>query len=520
MNTVQIVGLFLTVSAFLLWGIGLVNREKGRNFRPLPAVILLLVAIGFHVLLPAFVPEDKVPDLVSFGGKIMDQLVMALINFGIGLLVDAGYLTAKKYQHPKVYWVPGVMALLLAFGFFMLSKGWQKVSGLWEGKGRETTTSILLELGPDDKIEELKKVLCKYKADYEKAFPTVSLKEDEDLAQYYLIYVDTLFKNSLITELKLDTSNVDNAEVNDFVKLDDPKSEDGFETSRSTYSANDPYLNRQWFAEQLEYEEVYKLLQNKTPKRKAKVAILDTGVDKNHEDINSTFGESPATEDNHGHGTHCAGLAGAVTNNAKGIGSMNWEGRFIELKGYAALGTDGSGSYETIAQAIIDAAKEGADVISMSLGGPAPFGAPKVLKDAVKFALKKNAIVVVAAGNSNMDARFYSPANIPGVICVAATDEMGNRASFSNINTSLKMPIAAPGTNIFSSIPGSQYASFNGTSMATPIVSGLIGIMRSFNPDLNATGAYQVLKGKGKAKGNADETGNLIQPVATISSVL
>ncbi|MBX7240723.1 MAG: S8 family serine peptidase [Bacteroidia bacterium] len=520
MFTVQIVGLFLTISAFLLWGIGLVNREKGKNFRPLPAVILLLVAIGFHVLLPAFVPEDKVPDLVSFGGKIMDQLAMVLINFGIGLLIDAGYLTAKKYQHPKVYWVPGVMALLLALGIFMLSKGWQKVSGLWEGEGSQTQASILLEIGPDDEIDEFKKVFCKYKARYEQAFPSVSLQEDEDLAQYYLVYVDTIFKNSLITELKLDTSNVDNVESNEFVKLDDPSGENKFETGTASYSANDPYLNRQWFAEQLQYEEVYLMLKNKTPKRKAKVAILDTGVDKNHEDINSTFGDSPATEDNHGHGTHCAGLAGAVTNNRKGIGSLNWEGKFIELKGYAALGTDGSGSYETIAQAIVDAAKEGADVISMSLGGPAPFGAPKVLKDAVKFALKKNAIVVVAAGNSNMDARFYSPANIPGVICVAATDENGNRASFSNTNTSLKMPIAAPGTNIFSSIPGSQYTSFNGTSMATPIVSGLVGIMRSFNPDLKAEDAYQLLKSKGKAGGNAGETGNLIQPVATLSSVL
>lgn len=519
MNTVQIVGLFLSISAFLVWGIGLVNREKGKNFRTLPAVILLLAALGFHILLPAFVPEDKVPDLVSFGGKLMDQLTMALINFGIGLLIDAGYLTAKKYQHPKVYWVPGLLALLLALAIFMLSKGWQKVSEWGRHEYTRETTTILVELGPDDSVEEVLPLLSKYKSEYERAFPNVSKTEDEDLSQYYIVTVDTLLKNSLMTELRLDTSNVDFVEINETVKLDEPKAIEVPFAKTVNYSANDPYLNKQWFAEQLEYEKAYQFLQKTSPKRKAKVAILDTGVDKNHEDIQASFGESPVKEDKHGHGTHCSGLAGAVTNNGKGIGSLNWEGKFIEIRGYAALGETGSGSYETIAQAIIDAAKGSADVISMSLGGPAPFGPPKVLKAAVKFAAKRNAIVVVAAGNSKMDSRYYSPANIPGVICVAATDENGAKAVFSNTNTGLKMPIAAPGVNIYSSTPGSQYASFSGTSMATPIVSGLVGIMKSLKPDIKAEEVYKILNDSGKNGKSVSETGKLIQPAAALSAM-
>ena len=103
----------------------------------------------------------------------------------------------------------------------------------------------------------------------------------------------------------------------------------------------------------------------------------------------------------------------------------------------------------------------------------------------MEYAAKKGAIVVVAAGNSNMNAKDYAPANTPGVITVAALDTNLNRASFSNFVQDLDQGIAAPGVAIYSSIPGNKYAAFNGTSMATPYVAGLVGLMKSLQPDLN-----------------------------------
>ena len=512
---VHILGPALVVIAFLLWGKGMVNREKGKNFRPLPAMIMMLIAIGFHV----FLPKDSVPDLVSFGGKFLDQLTLALMNFGIGMLIDASYLSFKKYEHPKVFWVPAILALILSCGIFLISKAWTTVCEMGSPKNSAATVQALMELGPDDEVSEVKHILEKYKVQYEKAFPSIEIGADEDLAQYYLIYVDSSYLTPLTNELKADVENVDNVESNKFISLDDPKTEI-FSTENTTiFKANDPFLKNQWYAEKLGYDKVYETLSALSPKKKAKVAILDTGVDGVHEDLKAVFADSPANKDGHGHGTHCAGLVGATTNNKLGIGSMNWDGKFIEVRGFQALSADGSGSYEMISQAIIDAADAGSDVISMSLGGPAPFGAPKVIKDAVKYAQKKGAILVVAAGNSSADAKSYSPANVEGVICVAAIDENFNKAYFSNTNTSLKMPIAAPGVNILSSVPNGQYVQMNGTSMATPIVAGLVGILRSLNPALTTAEAYKILKETGLDSPDASKAGKTIQPLAAIEQV-
>ncbi|TAE56007.1 MAG: subtilisin, partial [Bacteroidetes bacterium] len=224
-------------------------------------------------------------------------------------------------------------------------------------------------------------------------------------------------------------------------------------------------------------------------------------------------------QDRHSHGTHCAGLATAATNNGKGIGSLNWDGEYLSLSGYPALDASGRGTDVTVSRAILAAADGGADVISLSLGGPSLFGPPKAQSDAIQYARKKGAIVVVAAGNSNDDARRYSPANIKGVITVSAVNEQFEKAPFSNTNSGLKMPIASPGVNIFSSIPGGQYQSFNGTSMATPIVSGLIGVMRSLNPNLTGEQAYEIIKATGKQLNDSDKVGLLIQPKAALEAV-
>ncbi|MCB0842820.1 MAG: S8 family serine peptidase [Bacteroidetes bacterium] len=497
-------GISLAVLAFLVFGRGIVRKAKGKGFNPLPAFVLILVAVAFQLI---------------FGGSAMTgKLAGLLVDFGIGMMIASLYLSIRK-ERAKLFWVPGAMALGLGgvmsiFSFCMTAFN-------HDIKSSQTTTEILVELGPDDHLEEIKDILDKYNAVAEKAFPEVDLSEDEDLAQYYLIFVDSSMKDPLTLELNNDPENVDQWAFNNPVSLIEPFA--GNETMRppTQFLADDPFLNQQWFADKLDYNSVYEFLKSHKPKKKVKVAIVDTGVDKDHEDISSVYTKSggDGDYDKHSHGTHCGGLAGAATNNGKGVGSLNWDGDFITLSGYPALDDQGRGTDRRVANAIINAAEGGADVISMSLGGFSPFGAPKAQVDAIKYARKKGAIVVVAAGNSNDDARRYSPANIDGVIVVSAIDENLNKASFSNTNTKLKMPIAAPGVNILSSVPGSEYQSYNGTSMATPIVSGLIGIMKSYNPSLTAEEVHKILVNTGKQVKDSDRVGKVINPRAAIEAI-
>lgn len=500
-NMTHFFGPLLVVIAFWVFGRGIVKRSRGKTFRPLPAFLLLLAALSFRFI---------------FGeGNILDRLAMTLTDFGIGMIISSAYLAFHR-ERAKLFWVPGLLVLVMA-GIMHLSIA--VVQAIAKSICHEpTTVELLVELGPDDHIEELQPILKKYKARAEKAFENVDMEEDEDLAQFHVIYVDSAYKDPLLKELRLDTENVDDADVNHIVSLFDPIPANAPELNRYHYKANDPYLSSQWYLEKLDYNRAFDLVKNKTPKEKVIVAIVDTGVDSDHEDLKPVFKRSPGNTDKHGHGTHCAGIAGAATNNEIGIGSLNWEGKYLTILGFPALDQYGRGSDKTVSKAIIDAAEAGADVISMSLGGYSPVP-PKSQKEAIEYALKLGAIVVVAAGNSNDNAKYYSPANVPGVITVSAVDENLNKAGFSNTNTSLKMPIAAPGVNIFSSIPGSKYQSFSGTSMATPLTAGLIGMMRAFKPDLTPKEAHKILKDTGKKVKDSGKVGNVVLPYAALEAV-
>jgi len=95
-----------------------------------------------------------------------------------------------------------------------------------------------------------------------------------------------------------------------------------------------------------------------------------------------------------------------------------------------------------------------------------------------------------------------------------------NRAVFSNYIQEVDYGIAAPGVNIYSSIPGNKYASFNGTSMATPYVAGLVGLMKSIRPELTTKQAHDILKKTGDKTGNTKETGPFIQPAKAVKAVV
>ena len=335
---------------------------------------------------------------------------------------------------------------------------------------QSSEASLLIELGPDDTIEEVESILNKYDVSVERAFPLLTLDMDADLAQVYLVTGHEESLGELSAELKLDTENIDYVSENTPVSLSPLPQENASATwkRKRPIVANDPLSDSQWALDAIDAAGVHEILKENKPVRKARVAILDTGVDSKHEDIKGVFIDTPGNTDKHGHGTHCAGIAGASTHNSLGMASLNWQGDYIEILSYRALGADGMGSLETIAQAIIDAARNDADVISMSLGGFS-LTPPKVIKDAVEFAMDRGAIVVAASGNSNQDARNHMPSNVEGVISVSAVDQNGNKAKFSNTNTGLTRPIAAPGVDVVSLIPDNEYGPKSGTSMATPV---------------------------------------------------
>lgn len=257
---------------------------------------------------------------------------------------------------------------------------------------------------------------------------------------------------------------------------------------------SDPLNVEQWALINTNMKAFYEFSKEQEVARKVKLFILDTGVDGAHEDIREVFVSSNKKNDSDkkGHGTHCAGIAAAVTGNDVGISSFNFS-KQIEVHSEKVLADFGGGTQEGIIRGIISAVDRGADVISMSLGGRSNDKRQKAYDSAIKYATDKNCIVVVAAGNSSAKAVNYSPANSKGVITVAATDSDNNLASFSNTLEGISMGVYAPGVDILSTFPGNRYETFSGTSMATPFVAGIVSIMKSINPDLTHEQAFELL---------------------------
>lgn len=212
-----------------------------------------------------------------------------------------------------------------------------------------------------------------------------------------------------------------------------------------------------------------------------KIAILDTGIDQNHEDLaakivaNQNFTTSPTVDDLYGHGSHVAGTAAAITNNATGVAGLGYNSALMNVK---VLDDTGSGAYSWIANGITWATDNGAKVISMSLGGTS---SSSTLQNAINYAWDHGVVVTAAAGNNGSSARFY-PAYYSNTIAVAATDSKDAKASWSNYGS--WVDVAAPGVNIYSTLPNhsnqigtTNYGTLSGTSMATPHVAGLAALV-------------------------------------------
>ena len=264
------------------------------------------------------------------------------------------------------------------------------------------------------------------------------------------------------------------------------------------------------------------------------VAVLDTGVDYNHEDLtenmwrrpekmepyhdnelgtiddefgfNAIDGSDPM--DDNGHGTHCAGIIGAEGENNVGIAGVNWKVQIMPLK---FMNAGGSGSTKDAIEAInyvIDRKKAGVNVriISASWGSTQK---SRALGEVIRKAYENDILFVAAAGNSSVDndrnPHYPSSYDVPNVVSVAALDRHDALASFSNYGAK-SVAIAAPGVDILSTWLGNEYEEKSGTSMATPVVSGVAALILAEHPQMSvddlkkkllaSTDPVPVLKGK------------------------
>jgi serine protease len=265
------------------------------------------------------------------------------------------------------------------------------------------------------------------------------------------------------------------------------------------------------------------------------VAVIDTGVDYNHPDLaanmwvnTAELNGSPSVDDDgngyyddiyginaitgvpalnngnpmddNGHGTHCAGTIGAVGNNNTGVVGVNWTVKIMALK---FLDSDGYGSTFDALECVQYATNNGADVISASYGGG---GSLTSMKNAIEAF---GGPFVAAAGNSqvNNDSSPHYPSSYTSdnIIAVAATDRWDRIVTYANAGTwgsnygATSVDIGAPGRSILSTTPSNNYASYSGTSMATPHVAGAAALLLSSDSTLTAAQIKQALMDNGDA---------------------
>lgn len=280
---------------------------------------------------------------------------------------------------------------------------------------------------------------------------------------------------------------------------------------------NDPNMGSQWFLSNIQLPKAWDITKGD---KNVLIAIVDSGVDWQHQDLNANIWTNPKEIPNNGvdddgngkiddvrgwdlignvttqdllngnyredndptniqgfHGTHVAGLASAVTNNSIGIASPGFSCSILPIKcspdqgGMSILrGYDG----------IVYAAKMGAKVINCSWGGP---GYSPAEQDVINFAVQSGSLVVVASGNEGLfiDYGGSYPAGYDNVLCVGASNSSNRVTTFSDWGS--KVTVYAPGQGIYSTMPNNSYSSQDGTSMASPIVSGVAGLVASVHKE-------------------------------------
>lgn len=301
----------------------------------------------------------------------------------------------------------------------------------------------------------------------------------------------------------------------------------GQQSGRNVIEPNDPFFDQQWWIQAVNAHLAW---EQSTGDDDQVIAILDTGVDWQHPDLQNKIWENPGEIENgqdsngngfvddirgwdfinnnnnpmddNSHGTHVAGIAAAEADNGIGIAGVSWGARIMPVK---VLQSSGAGTVANVVQGVNYASENGATVINMSLGS---YAYSMALEDALANAYA-NAVLVAAAGNDELcigpaicddfrDPYPMFPAALSFVLGVEATkqywcEDFHWRAPFSNFDQDgpiysgwpdlWNYELRAPGLALWSTIPGGSYRSYSGTSMAAPIVAGAVSIYNSVYPN-------------------------------------
>ncbi len=328
----------------------------------------------------------------------------------------------------------------------------------------------------------------------------------------------------------------------DWAKEQLTQSDDAFFNTRTLNSAYDDL----WWLKAIQAPAAWGL----STGRGVTVAVVDTGIDYTHEDLSGNVwtnvgeiagngidddgngyvddwrgwdfanNDNNATDDQ-GHGTHVAGIIGAAAGNGKGIAGVAPDSKILGVK---VLDKTGSGSFENIVKGIRYAVDMGARIINLSLGAAFNYTLDYIrtnfsgyyeaflqpMQTAIQYAAGKGAVVVAAAGNSAIDVNRTAPAGFTETISVGATTPTEGRAYFSN--TGQTLDLSAPGWDVLSlraagtslgTAVDAGYTRASGTSMATPMVSGVIALLLAQDPDLNIEGIERRLKYSAKDLGGS-----------------
>ena len=228
-----------------------------------------------------------------------------------------------------------------------------------------------------------------------------------------------------------------------------------------------------------------------------KIALLDTGVDAGHEDLQGRVagfqdmvkgGSKPSPDL---HGTAVAGIIAALADNGKGIAGVAPGASLVVIKVIeprSAGSLEGTSTTDRIVKGLDTAIGSGARVINLSIGGPKD----EIVGRIVDAALKKNIVVVAAAGNGGPQGRAPYPATYPGVIAVTAIDK--ETKPYSAANQGDYISLSAPGVEVLTTAPGSQYRLVSGTSFAAAHVSGVAALLLEANPGLSGEAVRKAIE--------------------------
>lgn len=349
---------------------------------------------------------------------------------------------------------------------------------------------------------------------------SVQLQAAEYLVKYRNSFAVSAFSNSAEMQIvdqhdagRLLTVNLpEKTKVMGLIKLlSNPNVEyvvPNFEIRAFTAPVDMAVLKEQYAIAKVQAEKAWQRAGNRGSKN-VLVAVIDTGVDYRHKNLapnmvegydfirNNNDPDDITSFQNPGHGTHVAGIVGATGLVDDGIIGLSPEVSMMPLR---FLNENGSGDLNNAIRAIDYAIEKKVDVISASWGAAVPRSTAKPLIEAIERAEKAGIVFVVAASNDgkNNDSYEVYPANagLSNTISVAASNSSDAKPSWSNYGKA-KVNLAAPGDAIMSTLPKDKYGNLSGTSMATPLVSGLVALIKAQDPNLTPSEIRSLLQATG-----------------------